>query len=94
MSWFEVLVSLVAGGVLGLLYFGGLWWTVHKVQKSNRPILFYSVSFATRLILIATCLILLLQVGSWHLLISLAGFYLARLVLVYQARPVAKDLHS
>ena len=29
--------AVVAGGVLGAMFFGGLWWTIQKGKASNHP---------------------------------------------------------
>jgi len=82
MTLVEGVISLVAGLILGLLYFGGLLWTVKRLGKSKHPFVFYLTSFAARLSLVAACVLFVLQVGSMHLLVSIAGFFLARIGLV------------
>lgn len=34
-----LLLVVLAGFALGMLFFGGLWWTVQKVLSSSRPTL-------------------------------------------------------
>ena len=35
-------LALLAGGVLGSFFFGGLWWTVQKGVASERPAIWRS----------------------------------------------------
>ncbi|MDO8946477.1 MAG: ATP synthase subunit I [Desulfocapsaceae bacterium] len=44
-----LLLALLAGGVLGVIYFGGLWWTVRKGLASERSALWFFGSMLLRL---------------------------------------------
>jgi F1F0 ATPase subunit 2 len=44
----SLVLSLVAGILLGAFFFGGLWWTVQKVVSSNRSTLWFFVSLLMR----------------------------------------------
>lgn len=85
MNWIEILLALFAGIAVGLLYFGGLWWTVNRLQEANRPLAFYLASFAMRLSMIVVLVLLVLQVNTVHLFVGILGFFLARLFLVYRS---------
>ena len=37
-----LVLALAAGGVLGAIFFGGLWWTVRKGVSSPQPALWFS----------------------------------------------------
>ncbi len=41
-------LGLIAGGMLGTLFFGGLWWTVLKALQSPRPALWFFGSLVLR----------------------------------------------
>lgn len=73
-------LALVTGGILGILFFGGLWWTVLKGLASPRPALWFFGS-----LLLRTGIVLggfYVAAGSdWkRWLACLAGFALARLL--------------
>jgi F1F0 ATPase subunit 2 len=44
----RVLVAVLAGILLGVFFFGGLWWTVRKTLSSSLPALWFSGSFLAR----------------------------------------------
>lgn len=86
MTLIDAVMVFVAGLIVGLLYFGGLLWTVQRLGKSKHPFVFYLTSFAARLSLVAACVLFVLQVGSVHLLVAIAGFFVARVFLVCLTR--------
>lgn len=77
----------VAGGLLAIFYFGGLWLTVRAIPDSRRPWLLYFVSAAARLAILLTALFLLMA-GDWHrMIVCMAGFVICRLVIVHSLLP-------
>lgn len=82
-----LLLSLIAGVGLGLLYFGGLWWTVRKLPTASSPALLILASLAIRTGL-AILGFYLVMAGRWErLLACLAGFLLVRTLLVNRLGP-------
>jgi F1F0 ATPase subunit 2 len=84
-------LSLGAGGLLGILYFGGLWWTVTKfqsakVQSTNGAVGLYLASVVIRTSVLLLCLFLLMQLGMVPLCLAIAGFFLARTVMIRHFR--------
>lgn len=77
-------LAWMAGGALGALFFGGLWWTVLKGASSARPALWFLGSFLLR---IAVCLAGFYYVSGGHvgrLLLCLLGFAMARLAVTWR----------
>ena len=75
---------------MGLLYFGGLWWTVRRVSETDRPKLLLVGSFLVRTLLVLAGFYGLIQgMGTqWEALaLSLLGFLAARFVLVRRWGP-------
>ena len=44
-------LAWAAGVLLGTMFFGGLWWTVHEGVTSKKPGLFYFASLAVRTVI-------------------------------------------
>ena len=89
-AWLWV-ASLVAGGALGAVFFGGLWWTVQRGAASPTPARWFLGSFVLRT---ATVLAGFYAVGAGQparLLLCLLGFLLARAIVLRMTRgaPVA-----
>jgi len=45
-------LAFLAGGMLGGIFFGGLWWTVRKAMASPRPWLWFLGSALLRMSLV------------------------------------------
>jgi F1F0 ATPase subunit 2 len=72
--------ALVAGGLLGAVFFGGLWWTVVRAVSSKQPALWFFCSMLMRTGIVLSGFYFV-SGGDWkRLLASLLGFILARLV--------------
>jgi F1F0 ATPase subunit 2 len=83
--------ALVAGVLLGGLFFVGLWWTVARAVASTQPAWWFLGS-----LLLRTGLVLpgfyVVAAGDWRRwLASLLGFILARLVVTRFTRPAARE---
>lgn len=83
-------LALVAGALLGVLFFGGLWWTVRKGVKSERPAILFLGSLLLRTGVILAGFYFVAQ-GNWtRLAACLLGFLIARVFVVRRlARPSA-----
>ncbi|HEU0234566.1 MAG TPA: ATP synthase subunit I [Gallionella sp.] len=84
-------LALLAGILLGAIFFGGLWWTVLKGVSARQPALWFSVSLLLRTS-IALAGFYLVSGADWkRLLACLVGFIIARLVVTrLTAVPAAK----
>ncbi len=88
-----LMLSGVAGLVLGAVFFGGLWWTLRKSLKSQRPALWLLGSLLARTSLVLVGLYLV-SGGQWQrLLAGLAGVIGARFLVLRLISPsvVAKE---
>ena len=76
----------VAGGVLGAVFYGGLWWTVRTGVSSPRPALWFLGSLLLRMS-IALAGFYLVGRGHWERLVGcLLGFVMARLIVMWLTR--------
>ena len=66
------------GALLGVFYFGGLWWTLTVFRQRSRPGVFLVLSFVVRTLLVLLCFWLMLQKGVPPFLVTIGGFFLAR----------------
>ena len=78
----SLLLTLLAGIAFGVLFFGGLWLTVHKGLNAKNPALLFMSSLILR---VAITVVGFYYVGanSWQrMLVCLVGFLIARMVIV------------
>jgi F1F0 ATPase subunit 2 len=82
----SLVLAWMAGGVLGAMFFGGLWWTVRKGVSSRQPALWFFGSLLLRMSL-ALAGLYVVSGGQWdRLLVCLLGFIMARLVVTWLTR--------
>jgi len=75
------------GGVLGALFFGGLWWTVRHGVSCKQPALWFLVSSLLRTSA-AMAGFYFAAGGDWQrLLVCVLGFVMARPVVTWTTRP-------
>ena len=88
-----LMLSCLAGGGLGAMFFGGLWWTVRKGVSSQRPALWFFGSLLLRTA-ITLAGFYFVSGGHWErLLACLLGFVIARLVVTWLTRP-SRETHT
>ncbi|MET3900937.1 F1F0 ATPase subunit 2 [Devosia sp. UYZn731] len=84
-------LSAFSGGVLGAVFFVGLWWTVREAMRSQHPGLLVLASMLWRTGLVVEGFYLV-SGGQWQrLLFCLAGFIFARMILL-RVLPKADNL--
>jgi F1F0 ATPase subunit 2 len=83
--------AFIIGLILGAIFFGGLWFTVNKIVNARMPALWVMGSFILR---IGITLFGFAYIGlrDWRkLLICMAGFIIARFLVIYFTRPKTQD---
>lgn len=72
----------LAGAVLGLLFFGGLWWTIRKLPRMKRPGLWLVTSFVLRAAVVVVGFWAVMQGNPLRVLLAMAGFLAVRFILL------------
>ncbi len=89
--------ALVAGILLGALFFGGLWWTVRRGLTSKHPALWFFGSLLLRTYIVLLGFYFILGDTWQRLLAGLLGFVVARLIVMrftremQQPSPLARE---
>jgi F1F0 ATPase subunit 2 len=74
-----IIAALLAGLLLGAIFYGGLWWTVRRSVSSKTMSLWLIGSFALRAAIALGGFYLVSQ-GEWRrLLVCLLGFVISRI---------------
>ncbi|PIR19595.1 MAG: ATP synthase subunit I [Elusimicrobia bacterium CG11_big_fil_rev_8_21_14_0_20_64_6] len=82
-----ILFAWAAGGGLGAMFFGGLWWTVRKGMASEQPALLFFCSLAVRMSLALAGFYFVSEDHWQRLLACLLGFIMARALMIRLTRP-------
>lgn len=79
--------ALVAGIVLGTMFFGGLWWTVRQGVSAKRPALWFLGSLLLRTGIVLAGFYVVAG-GHWErLLLCLLGFVIAHFIVTRLTGP-------
>lgn len=78
-----MVLAFIAGTAIGILFFGGLWFTVKKLVTSKRPALWFLGSLLLRI-----CITLIgfyyIANGNWQrMLVCLLGFIISRFIIIH-----------
>ncbi len=82
----DTLWAIAAGFVLGLLFYGGLWWTVRQVAVFRRPARTLLGSALLRMAAVTGGLYLVAGGDGSRLLLCLLGLLLARWAVTWSTR--------
>ena len=86
-------LAWMTGGGLGAIFFGGLWWTVHKGVSSRRPALWFFGSLLLRMSIVLVGFYVV-SGGHWkRLLACLFGFIMGRLIVIRLTRAAEKPTY-
>ncbi|HOP36235.1 MAG TPA: ATP synthase subunit I [Syntrophales bacterium] len=82
----EILLLFALGAGLGFFFFGGLWWTVRRLDGTGRPALVMTASFLVRTAVVLGVLFFAAG-GDWRRLAAfLLGFLGVRFLTVRTVR--------
>ncbi len=73
---------LLWGGLLGLMYFGGLWFTVRRLNTARYTAMWMLGSFLIRTLAAVTGFYPVVLQGWQSTLYALAGFIMIRIILI------------
>ncbi|WP_040298588.1 ATP synthase subunit I [Arcticibacter svalbardensis] len=77
-----MIIALISGIVLGMIFFGGLWFTVKKTMGTRYPAMWILLSSLTRTVIVLTGFYFVAQ-GNWQkLVIAVSGFIIARFLVM------------
>jgi F1F0 ATPase subunit 2 len=86
--------ALLAGVLLGVAFYGGLWATVRHLPAARHPAAWLFASLALRFGLVLAGFLALARLGGWaHVLAAVPGFLLPRMYLAHrlESAPVRSE---
>ena len=87
-------LPLAVGLLLGVFFFGGLWWTVIRGAASQRPAVWFFGSLLLRMSVTLAGFYFVARDNWGRWLACLLGFVLARLIVTRLTRPPAEQHRS
>lgn len=88
---FMRMLAWIVGVALGVIFFGGLWWTIRKAVASQQPAFWFVGSLILRMGIVMVGFYFVGH-GQWQrLLLCLAGFVVGRLLVTWMTRLSAPE---
>lgn len=82
LSVLSVVLAAAGGAVVGLMFFGTLWWTVRRLTTARHPGLLVAGSFLLRAVVAAVGIVIVSRGELVPLLLAIGGFIAARTALI------------
>jgi F1F0 ATPase subunit 2 len=86
--------ALLFGGLLGTIFFAGLWWTIRSALARANPAPWFAGSLLLRMSLILVGFYAVATAGWQPLVLSLIGFLGARIAVTRCTRPAVAAHHA
>jgi F1F0 ATPase subunit 2 len=83
-----MILSFIAGLLLGTLFFGGLWFTVKKIVNTRTPAIWFFSSFIFRMGITLLGFYGIARNNWYSLLVCVGGFIVARFVIIYFTKSI------
>jgi F1F0 ATPase subunit 2 len=85
-EFMSLVFALLAGALLGVFFFAGLWWTVRKIESSKQVALLFLGSMLLRTSVVISGFYFILGDNWQRLLAGLLGFIIARIIVTRLTR--------
>lgn len=89
-----ILISLVTGLTLGIVFFGGLYWTIRIGLTAKYPGLIFSVSFLLRTGVTLTAILWVANGKPMRIITCLLGFVVVRLFTLIASKYMKRKVTS
>jgi F1F0 ATPase subunit 2 len=87
----EYILTLIAGLLLGGIFFGGLWITVQRALASKMPALWFAGGLISRLVITLFGFYFVCQNNWLRFIICLSGFIAARFIVLWYTNGVEEE---
>lgn len=78
------MLSFVIGIILGIVYFGGLYFTVTKMNTVKHPSILMTVSLILRMAILIVVFYYLAKIGYKNMLFALIGVIIVRILMTFR----------
>ena len=93
-EFMSLVFALLAGALLGVFFFAGLWWTVRKMESSKQVALLFLGSMLLRTSVVIIGFYFILGDNWQRLLAGLLGFIIARIIVTRLTRIADQSKNS
>jgi len=78
------MINFLIGVILGIIFFGGLYWTIQKLTEVKRPGLLMICSLIFRMAVLLSVLFYVSKSGYMGILYAMLGMFLVRVIMTFK----------
>lgn len=78
------MINFIIGVILGIIFFGGLYWTIQKLTEVRQPGFLMIVSLIFRMAVLVSVLYYVSRSGYKGILYALLGMLFVRIVMIFK----------
>lgn len=93
-EFMPLVFALLAGALLGVFFFAGLWWTVRKIESTKQVALLFLGSMLLRTSVVILGFYFILGDNWQRLVAGLLGFIIARIIVTRLTRIADQSKNS
>ena len=80
------MIGFFVGIILGIVFFGGLYLTIGKLQEAKNPSVLFLLSFILRMVILLGGIYFLSRGGYKEVLFALLGILLVKFVMIFAVK--------
>ena len=80
------MIEFFIGVILGIIFFGGLYWTIQKLSEAKHPALLMTLSLLLRMAILLGVLYYVAKGGYQGILFALLGMILVRIIMTFKIK--------
>ena len=88
------MINFFIGVILGIIFFGGLYWTIQKLTEVKQPALLMIGSLIFRMALLLSVLFYVSKSGYKGILYALLGMFLVRVIMTFKIEKTTEKIKN
>ncbi|MFO8068586.1 MAG: ATP synthase subunit I [Alkalibacterium sp.] len=88
------MINFFIGVILGIIFFGGLYWTIQKLTEVKQPGLLMIGSLIVRMAVLLSVLFYVSKSGYKGILYAMLGMFLVRVIMIFKIEKTTEKLKN
>jgi F1F0 ATPase subunit 2 len=94
MNIYFIILSVIAGILLSIIYFGGLWYTIKNIEKWRSPWLLITGSYLARSVIVLASFYLLIMNHWSYMVAAFIAFMITRQAIVNKKGKISNAIYG
>jgi F1F0 ATPase subunit 2 len=80
------MVEFFIGVILGIIFFGGLYWTIQQLAETKHPALLMTISLLLRMAILLGVMFYVAKGGYQGILLAMLGMIVVRVIMIFKIK--------